>query len=166
MNQLKEKNAAGVAPFTLRPARPDDVPFLYELYCSTRAEEVAAWGWGTEQRETFLKMQFGAQQRGYRQFAGADHRLILLGGRPVGRILVSRSAQEIRLADIALLPENRNCGIGSLLIRELQAEAKETGKPLRLRVITFNRAARLYERLGFSLVASDGSHCQMEWLPE
>ena len=34
---------------SLRPVEADDHPFLYELYCSTRQEELAAWGWDAAQ---------------------------------------------------------------------------------------------------------------------
>ena len=36
-----------------RRARPDDESFLYELYASTRSEEMADWGWDTAQQEFF-----------------------------------------------------------------------------------------------------------------
>ena len=32
-------------PLTFRCAVPDDEVFLFELYGSTRKEEMAAWGW-------------------------------------------------------------------------------------------------------------------------
>ena len=43
-----------------RRARPDVESFLYELYASTRSEEMAGWGWDTAQQEFFLNMQFTA----------------------------------------------------------------------------------------------------------
>ncbi|HWQ33414.1 MAG TPA: GNAT family N-acetyltransferase [Blastocatellia bacterium] len=150
---------------TLRPAGPDDELFLYELYCSTRSEELAAWNWPEEQQEAFLQMQFRARQQHYRN-QEADDRIILLGERPVGRITVIRTEPEIRLADVALLPADRNSGLGSALIRELQAETAATNRPLRLHVLVSSPAGRLYERLGFSAVSSDGMYRLMEWLPK
>ena len=35
----------------VRPMRADDEPFLFALYCSTRADEIATWGWEPAQRE-------------------------------------------------------------------------------------------------------------------
>ena len=43
-------------PVTLRPLHADDELFLFALYCSTRADEIAAWGWEPAQREAFLQM--------------------------------------------------------------------------------------------------------------
>jgi GNAT superfamily N-acetyltransferase len=152
---------------TLRLASPDDEPFLYELYCSTRAEEMAAWGLGQAQQKAFLELQFTARQRHYDiAFSGADHKIILCDDRPIGRMLVYRSEREIRLVDIALLPEHRNGGIGASLIQTLLEEARSTGKSVTLHVDKLSRAARLYERLGFSVTGDTGGSYKMEWQPD
>ncbi|HVE87101.1 MAG TPA: GNAT family N-acetyltransferase [Myxococcales bacterium] len=148
----------------LRPALPEDEGFLFALYCSTREDEVAAWGLPPPQREAFLRMQYAAQQHHYRAaLPDADHRVILHEGKPAGRLLVARRADEIRLADVALLPEHRGRGLGTALLRDLLAEAAAAGKPVRLQVLRGNRAAGLYARLGFSTVNEDGLHALMEW---
>ena len=151
---------------TLRPALPDDEAFLYQLYATTRGEEMRAWGLEASQQEMILKLQFTAQRRHYEiAFPDADHKIILCDGRPAGRILVFRSEREIRLVDIALLPEHRGAGIGASLVRGLMLEAQAAGKPLVLHVEKQNRAARLYERLGFSTTADTGGHYRMEIVP-
>lgn len=150
---------------TLRSAVPDDEAFLYQLYASTRSEEMRAWGLGAPQQETILKLQFTAQRRHYEiAFPHSDHKIILCDGRPAGRILVFRSEHEIRLVDIALLTEHRGAGIGGSLIRALIQEAQAAGKRLVLHVEKQNRAARLYERLGFSTTADTGGHIRMEFV--
>ncbi|HKQ07137.1 MAG TPA: GNAT family N-acetyltransferase [Blastocatellia bacterium] len=150
----------------LRPARVEDEDFLFALYASTRAEEMAAWGWPAAQQDMFLRMQYRAlEQRYAAEREVSDHQIILHDDRPIGRLLVARTADEIRLADIALLPEQRGRGIGAALIGELQEEAERAGLPLRLHVTRDNRAARLYERLGFIITGDIGSHFKMEWRP-
>src|SRR5712692_7043934 len=150
---------------TLRTALPDDEAFLYQLYGSTRSEEMRAWGLEATQYEMILQLQFTAQRRHYEiAFPEADHRIILCDGRPAGRILVFRSEHEIRLVDIALLTEHRGAGIGASLIRALMLEAQAAAKPLVLHVEKQNRAARLYERLGFSTTADLGGHYRMEFV--
>src|SRR5262245_24014367 len=42
----------------LRPVAPGDEDFLFEVYVSTRADEVGAWGWDLDQQHGFLRMQF------------------------------------------------------------------------------------------------------------
>jgi hypothetical protein len=41
---------------TFRSEQPQDEPFLFELYASTRQEELDAWGWPPEMRRNFLVM--------------------------------------------------------------------------------------------------------------
>lgn len=150
-----------------RPVTPADEPFLFELYASTRRDELAAWGWDAAQQEAFLRLQYLAQSRGYAaEFPDADHRIICEGDQPVGRILVHRTEQAIALVDMALLPDFRGAGIGTALIGALQAEAEASGRPLRLQVLRSNAAARrLYERLGFRITGEAGLHLAMEWRP-
>jgi len=89
-----------------------------------------------------------------------------LDGQRVGRLYVSRWSDEIRIVDIALLPDSCNRGIGTTLLRQLQAEAHASGKPLRIHVERFNPALRLYERLGFREIADRGVYLFMEWSGE
>jgi ribosomal protein S18 acetylase RimI-like enzyme len=162
----KEESQYEGARITLRPAQPDDEPFLFGLYSSTRREEIAAFGWDSAQQDTFLRLQFRGQQRHYQMQAyEVDYRIILLEDIPIGQLIVIRSDREIRLADISLLPEHRGGGIGGSLIHTLFVEAREKGLPVTLHVEKTNRAARLYERLGFAAVGDTGAHLKMEWRP-
>ncbi|MEP7336638.1 MAG: GNAT family N-acetyltransferase [Acidobacteriota bacterium] len=157
------KTTRNTMPITLRAVEADDEAFLYKLYASTRAEEMAVFGWDTAQQEMFLKMQFNAQRLQYAEFPNADHRIILRDGQPIGRLLLLRLEAELCLADIALLAEHRGAGLGAKLIRDLLAEAAQAGKPVRLHVAHGNRARRLYERLDFAPTGDDGIYCAMEW---
>jgi len=150
---------------TLRPAQANDEAFLFELYASTRAEEMAAWGWNEVQQQAFLGLQFRGQQAHYAEYPNTDHNIILEGERPIGRLFLSRLKDEIRLVDIALLPQHRGRGIGAVLIQGLFEEATHAGKAVRLHVEKFNRAQQLYQRLGFHIVGDTQSHYFMEWKP-
>jgi ribosomal protein S18 acetylase RimI-like enzyme len=149
---------------TLRAAAPEDEPFLFKVYQSTRVEELAALGWAAAQQEAFLRMQFTAQRLAYgAQFPDADQMIVLQDGLPIGRMLIDRSGEEVYLVDITLLAEYRGAGVGTSLMRALQREAAAAGKPLRLRVLKSNRAVRFYERLGFSKIDESSTHFKMEW---
>ena len=151
---------------SLRPVSHDDEELLFQIYASTRAEEMALVPWNDEQKRVFLEMQFNAQRQSYQeQFPKAQYDIILHEGVPAGRFIVDRADQRILLIDIALLPEHRSKGIGSALIDELKTEAQETGRPLHLTVETFNPAYRLYERLGFRKIEEVGFYWLMEWEP-
>lgn len=151
---------------TLRPIRPEDEPFLYEVYASTRQQELATVPWSDAQKAAFLRMQFDAQHQCYHEtYLGAEFRIILRGEQPVGRLYVHRRPDELRIVDIALLPEHRRAGIGGALLRELLAEADRAGKPVRIHVEHFNPAMHLYERLGFKRIGDTGVFYFMERLP-
>jgi ribosomal protein S18 acetylase RimI-like enzyme len=151
---------------TLRPARDGDREHLFAVYASARAEELVQTGWSDDEKEHFLRLQFEAQDRQYREhYPGAEFMVIEVGRRPAGRIYVHRGAREIRLMDIALLPEHRSRGIGSRLIRTLQTDAAAAGVPVGIHVELFNPARRLYERLGFAPVEERGFYLFMEWRP-
>jgi GNAT superfamily N-acetyltransferase len=159
--------AAGRSDIELRAVEPGDEQFLLRLYSSSRAGELAVVGWQPEQLEAFLEMQYSARERHYReQFPGANDQLVLVGGQPAGRLCVDRGNQELRVVDIALLPEHRGSGIGGALIAGLQEEATTAGLPLALQVEAGNPAANLYRRLGFVSDAADGVYNSMRWTPE
>jgi ribosomal protein S18 acetylase RimI-like enzyme len=149
---------------SLHPIRPEDEGFLFEVYASTRLEELVALGWNEAQREAFLKMQFRAQHQSYlAQFPTADFTIIQHRGVPIGRLYIERRADEMRGIDIALLPEYRRAGLGTAIVQSLLAEATSEGKPFRIHVAKLNRAQRLYERLGFTTLDDDGAYRFMEW---
>ena len=150
----------------LRPIRPDDEAFLYRVFAGTREPEMALLGWNEEQKTAFLWMQFQAQHRYYQEhFPAASFDLIVRDNAPVGRLYVDRRDDEIRVIDIALLPEHRRAGIGGALLRDLLAEADRAGKPVRIHVERNNPALRLYERLGFVRIGDTGVYYLMERMP-
>ena len=152
---------------TLRPAGPADEAFLLAVYASTRQAELALVPWSEEQKAEFLRGQFEAQTAHYREhYTGVSYDAIELDGRPVGRLYVARWDDEIRIMDIALLPEHRGAGIGTRLLRDLLGEAAETEKRVTIHVEASNPALRLYERLGFRPVKERGPYLLLEARPE
>ena len=151
---------------TLCAVTPEDEEFLLKLYKSSRGDDLRGLGWSEDRISEFLEMQYEAHQRLHENdYQNATDEIVLLDGKPAGHLSIERREDEIRCLDFALLPENRYAGIGTLLIRRLQNEAKHLNKPLRLQVIRFNRAVMLLERLGFVRTSETGTHFQMEWVP-
>lgn len=153
------------ASIALRPATPEDEPFMLAVYASTRADEMQLVDWADEQKQAFLRMQFNAQKTSYlNDIPNSEYSVILNNGVPVGRLIVDRSSTEVLLlADIALLPEYRNTGIGTSMIKDLKNEAAAKGQCLRLHVENFNPASKLYDRLGFKKVDEFSFYWRMEW---
>ena len=143
-----------------------DEAFLFQVYASTRAEELAQVNWDDAQRASFLRMQFEAQTRHYTTaYSGAEFQIIVAGDQPAGRLYVHRRPKEIRVMDIALLPEFRGQGVGTILMQELLAEGGRTSRSVTIHVEIFNPARYWYERLGFQPVAENGAYLLMEWRP-
>jgi GNAT superfamily N-acetyltransferase len=138
------------ASLSLRPVTDADLPFLFDLYASTREEELAPVPWTAEQKDAFLRQQFGAQHSWWQtHYTGARFDLVLVDGARAGRLYVDVWEREIRIVDIALMPEHRGRGIGTLLLERVFAEGDAAGKPVSIHVEVFNPARRLYTRLGF-----------------
>jgi GNAT superfamily N-acetyltransferase len=151
----------------LRPENQADLEFLYRLYATTRAQEMALTDWNAAQKETFLRMQFLAQREHYlRYYPNASFQVITHEARPIGRLYVDRWEKEIRIMDIILLPEFCGQGLGGGLIRAVLEEGARTGKLVTIHVEQFNPAYRLYQRLGFSLAEDKGVYHLLRWTPQ
>jgi ribosomal protein S18 acetylase RimI-like enzyme len=147
-----------------RPVTDSDRPLLFQIYASTRADELKLVPWTDEQKLAFVRQQFEAQDAYYREHYGdTTWEVVLADGAPAGRIYVARWPQEIRVIDIALLPAFRGRGLGTRLLMEVLDEARTAGKPVRIHVEVMNPARALYERLGFRQVADQGVYLMMEW---
>ena len=155
---------AAQAGLTFRRIGDADLPFLGRLYASTRTEELAVVPWSEVQKAAFLQQQFEAQHAHYQTYyPGADFLVIERGGGAIGRLYLSRGAQEHRIVDIAFLPEHRRQGLGGALLRDLLAEAAAAGKAVTIHVEKFNPAMGLYRRLGFDAVGEEGAYDLMRW---
>jgi ribosomal protein S18 acetylase RimI-like enzyme len=154
-----------VDTLTLQNIAADDETVLFDLFSAVRSEELGMDGWDAALRNQILSLQFDAQESGYRvQFPGAERRLILRDSSPVGWLIVDREGIALHGIDIALLANERSRGLGTRVIRNLQDEAAAQHRPFVITVRRTNeRAAALYLRLGFRLVAETELHRSMEW---
>lgn len=169
MNQIRTLCIPGVQhqnhPVVFRSIAAGDIPFLFQLYASTR-EDVVGLPWTPEQKHAFLVQQFNAQHTHYQQhYAGADFLILQSRGVDFGRMYLHRTPKEHRLMEITLLPEHRNQGFGTHLMEVLIQQAQEADLPLTLHVETFNPAYQLYRKLGFQDVRVHGLYMFMEKLP-
>jgi ribosomal protein S18 acetylase RimI-like enzyme len=149
---------------TLRAACREDESFLFNLFCSIREPDFAFLG--ELERKKLLELQFAAQQRHYQaNMPEAEHLIVLWDSGPIGRMILQQKNGELHLAEIALLPEYRNQGIGSILMKRLIKAEAEHGHTIRLHVYNQSEAARFYERLGFAIAKDDGAYLLMEKPP-
>ena len=132
----------------LRPARPADSEFCYQLHKAAMGDYVAAiWGWDEQ-------FQRDHHNRG---FVPARWQIITANGADAGMLSVERRPDEIYLSGIEILPDYQGRGIGSRLINALIDEAGQKDQDLVLEVLTVNhRAHALYQRLGLKEVGRGG----------
>ncbi|SRR6266700_1315135 len=153
---------------SLRPVNNADDDFLLSVYASTREAELAQVPWSQEQKDAFVRMQFVAQKQHYAAtYPKASHEIICMNedASPVGRIYLDRGAAAFNILDITVLPQHRNAGIGSFLLRQIMAEAVACGKPVTIYVESFNPALALFAGLGFQKDQEKGFHFLMKWSP-
>ncbi len=142
---------------TLRPASAADHTPLFELHKSIfRPQVEQLWGWD-ERR----------QQQQFKQGLDGSHTSVIeLDGRTVGYLQTFTAADELRLRNLALLPEVQGRGFGSTLVRQVQQHAAGKGIPVKLSVFATNpRAEALYARLGFVRTAQTEQLIEMTWNP-
>jgi ribosomal protein S18 acetylase RimI-like enzyme len=146
----------------LRQVRAEDEAFLFALFRASREAEFAPLP--QPQRETLLRFQYQARSRDYAaRFPHPEHFIVEFCRQAAGRLLLNRQASELRIVDIAIIPELQRQGIASAVLKSLIAEAEAAGMPLRLSVWHSNPALGLYQRLGFCEAARSATHVELEW---
>lgn len=151
---------------TLRPTTDADLNFLHRLYATTREDELKQVAWTEEQKAAFVSQQFHAQHQFWHEnYTDTSWDLVLKDDEPIGRLYVARWPEDIRIVDIALIPEHRGSGIGTRLLRSLLEEGDASGRKVSIHVEIFNPARRLYERLGFAQAGDRGVYLLMERPP-
>lgn len=152
-------------PISLRESQPNDRSFLLEVYTDSRFEELQQVShWSEQERSAFLQFQFEAQDKHYREhYPDAQYLVIQLGTTDIGRLYIEKTANEIRIMDIAILHAFRRRGIAQNLIKDILDEASSTGRFVGLHVEPDNVAKILYTSLGFKVVGEISFYEHMEW---
>ncbi len=113
----------------LIPVANSDYPLLFEIYVSSRAEELKLAPWTDEQKHAFLESQFEAQSNHYHSiYPNGSYDLIKLEDQTAGRLYQAELDDEIRILDITVLPQFQNRGIGTHLLSEILASRQKQAK--------------------------------------
>ena len=149
---------------SIREEADKDFAFICDLYAEVRQDELAPVPWTSQAKRDFLDAQCRLQRDHYgKNYPAAELLTIVCDDDPIGRIYVHATHSEIRLMEITLRDGDRNKGIGTALIRELQVEAKRRNLELTLHVEPANPAQQLYRRLGFRLIENRGVYDFLGW---
>lgn len=129
-----------------------DLPFIEDVHIEALGP-VALIGYGWP--EVTLREQFRSE------IDLATCHVISVDGRRAGYISIEDRDTFWYIDAIAIGRRYQNKGIGTLVLRDVLAEAGT--QPVRLNVLNVNRARRLYERLGFRAIRRDEQRQIMEW---
>jgi len=144
-------------PIALRPERPDDDAFLLRLFDAARGSVLRLGGVPEPMVEQLVAMQHRAQTQTYRgTFPRAAFSIIEHESVPIGRIVENEEPDAVHVVDIALLPQFQAKGIGTALVRALQADWAARGCGARAQVAFDNAPSlKLFRRLGFVEIDPD-----------
>jgi ribosomal protein S18 acetylase RimI-like enzyme len=157
-------------PWSLRPAAYDDGGRLAAIVAEA-ARDQGSWPDMTPAEEAEWHEGFARWSR--ESVDGPDTlQIVELEGEPVGRlrterdhvVIDGRRRRRITVCGIQLRPAVQGRGIGTAIIRDLQAEAASSQGVVDLGVEHANtHARRLYERLGFVPFARDEQELHLRW---
>ncbi len=141
---------------TFRPAVDSDFEACRRTY-------FAEHGWIDER----LNLAREGQEANFRRFWTASQvRIIRLDGTDVGWLQVVPRDQEYFLGTLVIDGAFQRGGIGTEVVRRVLEEGARRGQPVRLSVVKFNPARRLYERLGFQVTHEDDRKVHMTSAPD
>ncbi len=163
--ELKLRTSHGTVG--LRPAAggASEEAFLYLLFASNRAAEMALMPISAADKEFLLQVQFRSMNDTYRKnYPAARYDIVELDRWPVGRIVTKVQTDCVYYVDFALLPQAQGIGIGTAVLAAALEEPRLLGLPARLRSFSYNWAARrLYDKLGFTVIAEEPPQVVLEW---
>lgn len=148
----------------LRALQPQDQAFSEALFASTR-DYFYNMPIPQSQIDFLIKQQFQLQQASYAaSFPSAEHYIVELFNKPIGKIIVNSTTADLHIIDIALMSDMRAKGFGSMILRALKQSATQDMRTVRLAVDQQNsRAKKLYLSLGFTLIESSSTHDTLLW---
>ena len=138
-----------MADWQLRPAEERDREFLYQVKKQSNCGYISdLWGWD----EDFQRREFARDFQQIREFS-----VITVDGADAGFLQLQSGSDFLNVAEIHLLPPFQGQGIGSAVLRDVQADAE--GLPVLIGCFRANkRAYQLYQRLGFAPITENDTH--------
>ncbi len=134
--------------YELRPATSDDYAYCYRL-TKRNMQNLFCKHWGGWVSAEFRK-----------GFVVENIAMVIIAGKRAGYLNIIREPSFIYIDNIQLSPAWQNQGIGTSLLNCLL----DTHSGISIRLTTFedNPAKRLYERMGFVVLARNGMTVKME----
>ncbi|WP_409050023.1 GNAT family N-acetyltransferase [Agrobacterium vitis] len=150
----------------LRLVRASDQDLIFKLFIETRP-----WLAWAEGKPDFIRDLYEQQFKTMRAGAESvypDHLDFIIErlGSAVGRTIIDLGYADWRISELQVLKQARGNGIGSNVIRGLQAAALNGNIPLTLSTPIFgSNGFPMYQRLGFQVVQAQPPMIHMAWFP-
>jgi ribosomal protein S18 acetylase RimI-like enzyme len=110
-----------------------------------------------------LHLDKAAQEVGFKkEWDSAQVRIVAVDGVDVGWLQTGTQDDHFFIAQLFVDRPFQRQGIGTEVMKRLIDEAERARKAVRLNVVKFNPALRLYERLGFRVTHEDNRKVYME----
>lgn len=130
----------------LRAARSDDFTFARHIYFETMRWIIERlFGWDQAREEHNFAKSFKLD----------DVSIITCDGQDVGWIQLELQGPTIFIDSFYITSAMQRRGIGTQILENLLAQAKDRSKPITLACVKFNPARSLYERHGFRTTHED-----------
>ncbi len=141
--------------YSLRPSSKSDKDWLDQLRREAYRDLFdATWGGWDEDRHI---------QHFTNSWEAGSISIIVVNQVPVGMIQLLEADDEVEIAEIQILPDHQNRGLGARAIEDVIESAGKRYKRLSLHLGMKNVGAfRLYERLGFQEVRRSETHIFMK----
>ena len=154
--------------FILRPERPEDDRFLFELFAANNIDILHKGGFPPEVIENLINFQYCSQTNTYRSmFPEAIFSIVSFEGKDIGRYIEHDEIDVVYFVDFVLLPAYQAKGLGFALTRALMDEWATRGRGTRVKVMVNNEPSlKMCRRLGFTQSEPDEmAYVELRWYP-
>lgn len=162
-----EAHPAAALSWRTRWSGPQDARFLRSLFDS-HCDHLRALDLPQPALQALIDQQYACREADYlRRFPQARTLVALEGEERVGSVVLSGDDTTLHIVDLVVAPAARGRGHGRALVRQVQSQARATGRQaVTLSVDPLNHPAlRLYLALGFQVTERQCVQWRMLWRP-
>jgi len=155
-------------PFILRPERPEDDDFLFQLFRSNNIDVLHLMGLADEMVEQLIQFQYRSQTATYRGlFPDAVYSIVERDGETIGRFIENDEEDVVYFVDFVLVPERQSQGLGSAFIRAIMDEWAARGRGTRVKIMFNNEPSlKMCHKLGMVETEPDNmGYVELRWYP-
>ena len=137
---------------------PEDRNFLYQLKKEVNLGYISAiWGWDEDYQQEEFDRDFQKRE---------EFSVVVSDDADAGFLQLQRGADFLNVAEIHLLPAFRGQGLGTAVLRYIQALGDKEELPVLIGCFRANQGARdLYLRLGFQPAGESDTHYLFLYYP-